>query len=112
MTTPLPTTEVFEQFTTKAVEGLGILGDANQKVLRQLVDLSTATASEGVRVLSLRGEVDFLREIRGTAELTDDPAAELIEELAQKYTGRPFGDRPGEQRVIVRVRPDHVVLYD
>lgn len=51
-------------------------------------------------------------EIRGTAEITDDPAAELIEELSQKYTGKPFGERPGEQRVIVRVRPEHVVSYD
>jgi PPOX class probable F420-dependent enzyme len=51
-------------------------------------------------------------EIRGMAEITDDPAAELIEELSQKYTGEPFGDRPGEQRVIVRVRPEHVVSYD
>ncbi|MEP7023160.1 MAG: PPOX class F420-dependent oxidoreductase, partial [Actinomycetota bacterium] len=51
-------------------------------------------------------------EIRGTAGLTDDPGAELIEELAIKYTGRSFGERPGEQRVVVRVRPDHVVLYD
>jgi PPOX class probable F420-dependent enzyme len=51
-------------------------------------------------------------EIRGTAEITDDPQAELIEELAIKYTGQSFGDRPGEQRVIVRVRPDHVVVYD
>ena len=51
-------------------------------------------------------------EVRGPVEITDDPAAELIEELSQKYTGRPFGDRPGERRVIVRVRPEHVVLYD
>ena len=51
-------------------------------------------------------------EVRGTATITDDPAAELINELALKYTGQPFGLRPGEQRVIVRIRPDKVVLYE
>jgi PPOX class probable F420-dependent enzyme len=50
-------------------------------------------------------------EIRGTVTLTDDPPAELINELALKYTGQPFGDRPGEERVIVRIVPDRVVLY-
>jgi PPOX class probable F420-dependent enzyme len=50
-------------------------------------------------------------EVRGTATIIDDPDAELINELALKYTGQPFGDRPGEQRVIVRIRPDKVVLY-
>lgn len=50
-------------------------------------------------------------EVRGAATLTDDPSAELINELALKYTGQPFGDRPGEQRVIVRIIPDRVVLY-
>ena len=50
-------------------------------------------------------------EVRGTAVLTDDPGAELIERLALKYTGQSFGERPGEQRVIVRVTPGHVVLY-
>ena len=51
-------------------------------------------------------------EVRGTATITEDPAAELINELAMKYTGQPFGDRPGEQRVIVRIRPDKVILYE
>lgn len=51
-------------------------------------------------------------EVRGTAVITDDPAAELIEELALKYTGQSFGTRPGEERVIVRVSPDRVVVYD
>jgi PPOX class probable F420-dependent enzyme len=50
-------------------------------------------------------------EVRGTATITDDPDAELINELALKYTGQPFGERPGEQRVIVRIAPDKVVLY-
>ena len=42
--------ELFEQFTSKAIEGLSLWADANQKVLRQLVELSTATAAESVRV--------------------------------------------------------------
>ena len=50
-------------------------------------------------------------EVRGTAELTDDPRAELIEELSLKYTGESFGERPGEQRVVVRVRPGRVFVY-
>jgi PPOX class probable F420-dependent enzyme len=50
-------------------------------------------------------------EVRGTAAIIDDPGAELINELALKYTGQPFGERAGEERVIVRIRPDKVVLY-
>ncbi len=50
-------------------------------------------------------------EVRGTATITEDPRAELINDLALKYTGQPFGERPGEQRVIVRIRPQKVVLY-
>jgi PPOX class probable F420-dependent enzyme len=51
-------------------------------------------------------------EIRGTAAITDDPQALLIEELAQKYTGESFQNRPGDQRVVVRVSASHVVLYE
>lgn len=50
-------------------------------------------------------------EIRGTSEITDDPDGALIRELAQKYTGEAFEDAPGNQRVIVRVRPSHFVLH-
>jgi PPOX class probable F420-dependent enzyme len=50
-------------------------------------------------------------EIRGKVTITEDPRAELINELALKYTGQPFGDRPGERRVIVRLSPDRVFLY-
>ena len=48
----LPTAEVFEQFTNRAVEGASLWADANQKVLRQLVDLSTATATESAKVFA------------------------------------------------------------
>jgi PPOX class probable F420-dependent enzyme len=51
-------------------------------------------------------------EVRGTVTLTDDPPAALINELALKYTGSPFGERPGERRVIVRIRPERVFLYE
>jgi PPOX class probable F420-dependent enzyme len=50
-------------------------------------------------------------EVRGTVTVTEDPSADLINELSLKYTGQPFGDRPGEQRVIVRIVPDRVVVY-
>ncbi len=50
-------------------------------------------------------------EVRGIATITGDPEANLINELALKYTGQPFGYRPGEHRVIVRIVPEKVVLY-
>ena len=51
-------------------------------------------------------------EIRGLAEITDDPEGSLIHELAQKYTGQAFNLPPGQKRVIVRIRAEHVVAYD
>ncbi|HEX5936863.1 MAG TPA: PPOX class F420-dependent oxidoreductase [Actinomycetota bacterium] len=49
--------------------------------------------------------------LRGTVvDVTTEGADEHIDLLAKKYTGAdryPWRD-PGEQRVIVRVRPDHV----
>ena len=51
-------------------------------------------------------------EVRGVVTITEDPAADLINELSLKYTGEPFGERPGEQRVIVRIVPDRVVMYE
>jgi PPOX class probable F420-dependent enzyme len=51
-------------------------------------------------------------EIRGSATVSDDPQAELIQELADKYTGQAFATRPGDDRVIVRIAPDRVVVYD
>ncbi|MEV4254154.1 PPOX class F420-dependent oxidoreductase [Spirillospora sp. NPDC049652] len=47
-------------------------------------------------------------EVRGTATIEDDPEAELIEELSQKYTGGPWRPQGPEERVIVRVTPSYV----
>jgi len=48
--------------------------------------------------------------VSGTAELTTDGADEQIDKLAKKYLGKdeyPWRD-PSEQRVKVRIRPEHV----
>jgi len=54
-------------------------------------------------------------EIRGqVAEMTRDGADDHINQMAKKYLGQdeyPFR-QPGEQRVIVRVTPDHVRHMD
>jgi len=46
--------EAFTQSTGKAVETLGVWADANQRVLRELAELSATTAKESVR---LYGEI-------------------------------------------------------
>jgi hypothetical protein len=50
MTTSLPMGEAFAQMTNAAVEAFTFYADANQKVLRELVDLSAIAAKEGVRL--------------------------------------------------------------
>jgi PPOX class probable F420-dependent enzyme len=49
--------------------------------------------------------------ITGVAELTAEGADEHIDKLARKYTGRPWQPKPGEQRLLVRVRPERVNAY-
>lgn len=49
--------------------------------------------------------------VSGTAELTQDGANEHIDQLSWKYRGREFTLAPGEQRVLVTVRAEHVTGY-
>lgn len=49
-------------------------------------------------------------EVRGTATLTPDPDGALIQELAKKYTGQPWDDAPGTERLIVRITPHKVLV--
>lgn len=49
MTTANPMSEMLTQATTKTVEMFTLFADTNQKILRELVDLSASTAKEGVR---------------------------------------------------------------
>jgi PPOX class probable F420-dependent enzyme len=50
-------------------------------------------------------------EIRGRAEITEDPTAALIQELSHKYDGQPFTEPAGRRRVIVRVLAEHIALH-
>jgi len=49
--------------------------------------------------------------IDGRAEVTTDGAEEQIDKLARKYDGTPWEYRPGEQRLKIRIHPDHVTAY-
>ncbi|RVX46996.1 PPOX class probable F420-dependent enzyme [Nonomuraea polychroma] len=49
-------------------------------------------------------------EVRGRVTMTPDPTGALIEELSQKYRGQSWEDKPGVERLIVRIRPDRVTL--
>lgn len=51
--------------------------------------------------------------VSGRAELTTEGADEQIDRLAKKYFGhdRYRSRKPGEQRITVRIRPEHVEGY-
>jgi PPOX class probable F420-dependent enzyme len=51
--------------------------------------------------------------VSGRAELTTEGADEQIDKLAKKYFGhdRYRSRKPGEQRITVRIRPEHVEAY-
>ena len=49
--------------------------------------------------------------VRGRAEIATEGAEDHIDKLARKYTGDGWTARPGEERLIVRIRPEHVSAY-
>ena len=49
--------------------------------------------------------------VSGPAEVTEEGAAEHINELAHKYWGRDYNLPAGQQRLIVRVKPQRVTAY-
>jgi PPOX class probable F420-dependent enzyme len=68
------------------------------------VTLTVQNAENPYEYLAIRGSV---------AERTTEGADEHIDALAMKYLGQasyPYR-QPGEQRVIVRIAPDHVHVY-
>jgi PPOX class probable F420-dependent enzyme len=49
--------------------------------------------------------------VRGRAEVSSEGGDEHIDKLARKYTGSGWKQRPGEQRLVVRVHPEQVTSY-
>jgi PPOX class probable F420-dependent enzyme len=48
---------------------------------------------------------------RGRADITTEGADAHIDRMARKYTGDGWEARPGEVRLLVRIRPEHVSAY-
>ena len=66
------------------------------------VSVSVHDQAEPYRALTVRGRV---------VEVTETGAHEHIDKLSMKYRGRLYQLRPGETRLIVRVRPERVHRY-
>lgn len=87
--------DLFGQFTAKAFEGLGLWAEANQKVLQNLVDLSTATAIEGVKVYAelqasavqaVKGGQDVLLGAKGCLNAAQKDPFGMLERTAETVT--------------------------
>jgi len=63
------TQEMFGQVTGKAVEAVTVWADANQRVLREMVDFGAASAKEGVRLYAelQQSAIDMLRDSQAAA---------------------------------------------
>jgi PPOX class probable F420-dependent enzyme len=49
--------------------------------------------------------------VSGPAVMSEEGAAEHINKLSHKYRGRDYDLPPGQQRLIVRVKPERVTAY-
>jgi len=61
--------EIFKQGSGKMVETMSVWADANQRVLRELAELSAATAKEGVRLYAELQQtgIEAVRDAQATA---------------------------------------------
>jgi len=87
--------EIFAQFTGKTLEGLALWADTNQRVLREMVNLSTVTTKEAARLCAElhSSAVEAIRESqtewlkRQSAELPKDPVLWYQKGLAESIDG-------------------------
>ena len=94
---PAKAQEVFNQVTTKALETMTVWAESNQRLLRELVELSAGTAKEGIRLYAelQQGAIDAIREgqsaaLRWQSSLQDapkDPVSWYQKSLAESVDG-------------------------
>lgn len=79
--------EMFGQLTGKVVETMTVWADTNQRVLRELVELSTATAKEGVKLCGelQQGAIETLRSSRAAAARWQGEWSDGAKDPAQLY---------------------------
>ena len=79
--------EMFGQLTGKMVDTMTAWVDANQRVLRELVELSTATAKEGVRLCGelQQGAIETLRSSQAAAASWQGAWSDGAKDPAQLY---------------------------
>jgi hypothetical protein len=79
--------EMFGQLTGKVVDTMSAWADGNQRVLRELVELSTATAKEGVRLCGelQQGALETLRSSQAAATRWQNAWSDGTKDPAQLY---------------------------
>ena len=79
----------------------GRVKDKNMKA-RPQVAMAIQDPKKQTRYLGMRGEV---------VEFTREGADEHINQLCIKYNNRPWTYRPGQRRIIYRIKPQHFDLH-
>lgn len=94
-TNPTDPSVLLSQLTGRAVEAFSLWADTNQKVLRELVDLSASTAKEGVRLYAeiQSSAVEAAKEGQGVLESVESAQrtgklfeGKLVEGITQAMT--------------------------
>jgi methyl-accepting chemotaxis protein len=108
------TQELFAQFTGKTVEALSLWADANQKIVRELAELSASAVKEGVQLSAKlqssaldavkEGQGYWLRRQSDLAELQKDPFAWYQKSLVEgiQETQKSFKLLEGNAQAITR----------
>jgi hypothetical protein len=94
--------EIFGQLAGKMVETMTVWADANQRVLRELVELSTATAKEGVRLCGelQQGAIETLRSTQSAATRWQGAWSDGAKDPAQLYQKALLSGVDGVERAV------------